>query len=86
MKTSITFLTALLISSLSFGQDITQRIDSIIRESYVKNPEVGISVGFIADKKEFYTAYGKLNAGSETPIDKNSLFEIASITKIVTSN
>ncbi|WP_198652002.1 serine hydrolase domain-containing protein [Chitinophaga deserti] len=76
----------LLISSFSFGQDITQKIDSIIKNNYQKNPEVGISVGFIKNNEEYYTAYGNLNAESQTRIDKNSIFEIASITKILTSN
>lgn len=87
MKTSSKFLTVLLfISSFSFGQNITQKIDSIISDNYKKNPEVGISVGFINNNKEYYTAYGNLNAESQTKIDKNSIFEIASITKILTSN
>lgn len=86
MKTSITFLAALLISSFSFGQDINKKIDSIITDNYKKNPGVGISVGFIASNKEFFTTRGKLNAETQTQIDKNSIFEIASITKILTSN
>ncbi|RBQ11720.1 serine hydrolase domain-containing protein [Pedobacter miscanthi] len=86
MKTSITFLALLLISSFSFGQDINKKIDSIITDNFKKNPEVGISVGFIGNNKEFFTSHGKLNAESQTQIDKNSIFEIASITKILTSN
>jgi len=86
MKTSVKILTILLISNFSFGQDITKKIDSIIKDNYQKNPKVGISVGFIKDNKEFYTSYGNLNSQSETKIDKNSIFEIASITKILTSN
>lgn len=87
MKTSSKFLAVLLfVSSFSFGQNITQKIDSIISDNYKKNPEVGISVGFINNNEEYYTAYGKLNAESQTKIDKNSIFEIASITKILTSN
>lgn len=87
MKTSSKFLAALLfISSFSFGQTITKKIDSIISDNYKKNPEVGISVGFINNKEEYYTAYGNLNAESQVKINKNSIFEIASITKILTSN
>ena len=87
MKTSVKLVTALLlISTLSFGQDITKKIDSIIKDNYQKNPDVGISVGFIQNNKEYYTAYGKLNAESQTEIDKKSIFEIASITKILTTN
>lgn len=87
MKTSFKFLTALLfISSFSFGQNFSKKIDSIIADNFQKNPDVGISVGFINNDKEFYTSYGNLNAESKTKINENSLFEIASITKILTSN
>lgn len=87
MKTSLKFLAALLVATtFSFGQDITKKMDSIIKESHQKNPDVGISVGFIANNQEYYTAYGKLGKESKMDIDKNSLFEIASITKILTSN
>ncbi|MEN2400111.1 serine hydrolase domain-containing protein [Flavobacterium sp. MC2016-06] len=87
MKTSVKFLAALLlITSFAFGQDITKKIDSIIKANHAKNPNVGISVGFIKNNEEYYTAYGNLSAESQTQIDKNSLFEIASITKILTSN
>ncbi len=87
MKTSLKLLAAvLLVSTFSFGQDITRKIDSIIKDNYQKNPDVGISVGFIQNNKEFYTSYGKLNAESKTEINKNSIFEIASITKILTAN
>jgi CubicO group peptidase (beta-lactamase class C family) len=87
MKTSVKFLVVLLsISNLSFGQDISKKIDSIIKDNYQKNPNVGISVGFIQNNEEYYTAYGKLNKESQIDINKNSIFEIASITKILTSN
>lgn len=87
MKTSLQFATALLfICNISFGQDITQKIDSIVKDNYRKNPNVGISVGLIKDNKQYYTAYGNQNSESPIKIDKNSVFEIASITKILTSN
>ncbi len=87
MKMALKFLAALLLTShLSFGQDIYQKLDSIIRDSYKKNPRVGISVGFIRNNEAYFTAYGNLNADSQKRINKNSIFEIASITKILTSN
>lgn len=87
MNTSSKLLVGLLfISSFSFGQNMSKRIDSIVNDNYKKNPEIGISVGFINNSEEYYTAYGKLNAESQTKINKNSIFEIASITKILTSN
>ncbi|ATP55346.1 serine hydrolase [Pedobacter ginsengisoli] len=87
MKTSLKILVVLLfISSFSFGQDITKKIDSIINDSHQRNPNIGISVGFVQNNKEYYTTYGNLNAESQMKINKNSIFEIASITKILTSN
>ena len=87
MKTSFKLLTVLLlISSFSFGQDITKKIDSIIKDKYKKNPSVGISFGLIKNNETYFTAYGNLSAESKVAIDKNSIFEIASITKILTSN
>ncbi len=87
MKTPLKFLAALvLISTFSFGQDLSKQIDSIIKDSYQNNPDVGISVGFIHNNQEFYTAYGKMSKESEIDINKNSVFEITSITKLLTSN
>lgn len=87
MKTSLKFLTALLlIGNFSFAQDIPTRIDSLISANYKRNPEIGISLGFIKNNEAYFTAYGKLNAASKNEINKNSIFEIASITKILTAN
>jgi len=86
MKTLKIFVTLLFISQISFGQDFSKKIDSIIKDNYTKNPDVGISVGFIHNNEEFYTSYGKLSKESKVDIDKNSIFEIASITKILTAN
>ncbi|MEO4006457.1 serine hydrolase domain-containing protein [Flavobacterium sp. CAU 1735] len=87
MRTSLQLVTALvLICNISFGQDITKKIDSLLQDNYQKNPGVGISFGLIQDNKEYYTSYGHLNSESQDKINKNSVFEIASITKILTSN
>ncbi|NIF04779.1 beta-lactamase family protein [Chryseobacterium sp. Tr-659] len=87
MKTSFKLLAVLLlVSTFTFGQNISQKIDSLIKDNYQKNPNVSISFGFIKNNEEYYTAYGNLNAESPIKINKNSIFEIASITKILTSN
>jgi CubicO group peptidase (beta-lactamase class C family) len=84
---SLQFLAVLVVTStISFGQNFSRKIDSIIKDNYKKNPNVGISVGFISNNEEYYTAYGNLNTESQIKIDKNSIFEIASITKILTTN
>ncbi|BAO76406.1 serine hydrolase domain-containing protein [Winogradskyella sp. PG-2] len=87
MKDSIKNLILLiLISSFSFGQEISQKIDSLVKNNYLNNPEVGISIGFIKNNEEYYTSYGNLDKESQIKINKNSIFEIVSITKILTSN
>tara|TARA_R110001606_G_scaffold344913_1_gene493671 strand:+ start:2109 stop:3167 length:1059 start_codon:yes stop_codon:yes gene_type:complete len=87
MKTSLKILTVLLlISNFSSGQNFSKKIDSIIKDSYEKNPDVGISVGFIHNNEEYYTAYGKMSKESQIDINKNSVFQISSITKLLTSN
>lgn len=87
MKTTLQFLLALLvISNFSFGQDISTKIDSILKDNYKKNPDVGIGFGYINKNQEYFTAYGNLSKDSQDKIDENSLFEVASITKILTSN
>lgn len=86
MKTTVKLIVALLITNISFGQDFSKKIDSIIKDSYRKNPNIGLSVGFINNDEEYYTAYGTLNSKSPIEINKNSIFEIASVTKILTSN
>ncbi len=87
MKNSFKILTVLILTTnFSFGQKNSRKIDSIIKNNYLNNPEVGVSIGFINNNEEYYTAYGRLNKGSKIAINKNSIFEIASITKILTSN
>ena len=87
MKNTFKMLTLLLIfGSYTHGQHIPKSIDSIVKASYKNNPGLGISVGFIKNNEEFYTAYGLLNKESAIAINKNSIFEITSITKILTAN
>ncbi|MCZ8214860.1 MAG: serine hydrolase, partial [Cyclobacteriaceae bacterium] len=87
MKTSLKFLAVLLLTStFTFAQNISQRIDSLIKDNYQKNPDISVSVGYIKNNEAFFTAYGKLSKESQIDVDKNSIFELASITKILTSN
>ncbi|WP_341840312.1 serine hydrolase domain-containing protein [Chitinophaga caseinilytica] len=87
MNASLKFVIGfLLAANFSFGQDYHKRIDSIIKASHLANPEIGISVGFIYNNVPYFTAYGKISQESRQLIDSNSIFEIASITKILTSN
>ncbi|WP_126246200.1 serine hydrolase domain-containing protein [Chitinophaga rhizosphaerae] len=87
MNASLKFVIGfLLAANFSFGQDYHKRIDSLIKASHLENPEIGISVGFLHNNAPFFTAYGKISKESQQDIDRNSVFEIASITKIITAN
>ncbi|MEM9361143.1 MAG: serine hydrolase domain-containing protein [Bacteroidota bacterium] len=87
MKHFFKFLILLFVTSnFSQGQTIPQKIDSITKSYFEKSDGMGINIGFIHDNEEYYTAYGTLSKESEIAINKNSLFEIASITKIITGS
>lgn len=86
MKTLQLLIALLLMANFSFSQDVYQKIDSILKDTHSKNSNISFSVGFIKNNTEFYTSYGNLNRENSIKVDKNSLFEIASITKILTSN
>ncbi|WP_010136052.1 serine hydrolase domain-containing protein [Ochrovirga pacifica] len=86
MNTHLNILAIVLISTFSFGQNLTTKIDAIIKENYKKHPEVSISVGYVHNGKEHFINYGKINKESSVDVDKNTVFEIASITKVITGN
>lgn len=87
MRNAFIFTAFLIIfNQISLAQNIYTQIDSIAKNYAKLNPEVGMSIGFIKNNAEHYTAYGKLSKTSELDINENSVFEIASITKILTAN
>ncbi len=87
MKNIFNLLIIFLFSNyIAFGQNISKKIDTIIASYHNTHPEVSISLGFISNEQEYYTAYGTIDKESSNDVDKNSIFEIASITKILTSN
>ena len=86
IKTLQLLITLLLMANFSFSQDVYQKIDSLIKDAHSKNPKISFSVGFVKNNTEFYTSYGNLDRENTIKVNKNSLFEIASITKILTAN
>jgi len=86
MKKFATLLMILFISNISYGQEIFSKIDSLLKSNYLKNTNISISAGFIDGDKDYFTSYGNLSRNGSIEVDKNSLFEIASITKILTAN
>lgn len=87
MKTTVTITVLFLaITFKSFSQNIHQKIDSILKVTHQKNPNISISLGLVKDNQLYFKAYGNLSRISNQKVDENSLFEIASITKIITAN
>ncbi|KAA1244486.1 serine hydrolase [Aquimarina sp. RZ0] len=86
MRNDFTLFTMLLIViTTSFSQNIVG-IDSIVRSHYNKNTDVAISVGLMYNEDQHFLSYGTVSREETTKVDEYSIFEIASITKIMTSN
>ncbi len=86
MKTIGSILTFTFFTLLSNAQGTFQKIHAVVEKYHKENPELGISVGFIHQNQEYYIAYGNLSRSSDVAINKNSVFDIASITKVITGN
>lgn len=63
-----------------------KKLIPLVQEIYQKNPEVAISIGFIDNGKEYFLNYGKISRQSELEVDENTIYEIGSITKLLTAN
>ena len=81
----ITFF-VLFISCLTFAQSVEQRIDSLLKATHQQRPEVTINLGYLHGEKSNYFSIGNLSRESNIPSNENTLFEIASITKMITSH
>jgi len=86
MKIIFSVIILLISGQLAFGQSREKKIDSICQAIHSKNPEVAISIGFIDNGKECFLNYGKISRESKLKVDKNTIFEIGSITKLFTAN
>ena len=61
---------------------LTPRITAILN----RHPAVGLAVGVVRDGSlEFFEAHGFANVESRTPVDEDTVFRIASITKTLTA-
>ncbi|WP_394749818.1 serine hydrolase domain-containing protein [Spongiimicrobium salis] len=76
---------------LSFGhllsaQSPKEKIQALLDEIQKEHPETGISIGIRYEDKITYHHRGNLERNGAVPIDEYSVFEIASITKLLTGN
>lgn len=86
MKIISSVIILLLVSQFTFGQTRAKKIDSISQIIHEKNPEVAISIGFIDNGKEYFFNFGKISRKSKIDVDENTIYEIGSITKLLTAN
>lgn len=72
-----------------FCQNIKNDLDSLFyakkNSVTVLKPKVGFSIGIIKDKEIIYYEFGNKNRESSDKINKNTIFEIGSVTKVFTS-
>ncbi len=86
MKIIISLLILVLTSQFTIGQSRAEKVDSISKIIHNKNPEVAISIGFIDNGKEYFFNYGKVSRESNLKVNENTIYEIGSITKLLTAN
>ncbi|GAB2541241.1 serine hydrolase [Spirosoma aerophilum] len=77
------------LSSVSFGQAVSDSVKRTIREQVISRIENKVAVGtvvvFLENGQEDYFVYGNGSAVNGKPITKKSVFEIGSISKTFTS-
>lgn len=86
MKIFESIIILLITSQFAFAQSRAKKIELISQEIHNKNSEVGISIGFIDHGKQYFFNYGKVSRNSELEVNENTIFEIGSITKLLTAN
>lgn len=76
------------LSSSSFGQNNPSFIDTLFYgKNGLKNkmPDIGISIGIFKDGKTKFYSFGNISHVSKQKVDKNTVFEIGSNTKLFTA-
>ena len=66
------------------GDALTRHIRELAGEAIYERGSPGVAIGLIANGQRRVHGFGELSTGSERSIDANSVFEIGSITKVVT--
>lgn len=86
MKPSIFLSLLFFASQLIIGQARAKKIDSISQAIHKNHPEVGISIGFLDNNKEYFFHYGNRDRENKLELNKHTLYEIGSISKLLTAN
>lgn len=82
MRRALTVLALLLSMTAAFAQDTGQILSDRLERD---RQGTGIVTALIENDTPVFTSLGKAEAGSETPVDQNTLFEIGSISKLFTN-
>lgn len=85
MKKHIIVILSIIISNLCFAQNKITKIDSIIKAKYILNPEIGISIGLVYNTDQYFFNYGNSNRTDGQTIESETIFEIGSVTKLLTA-
>lgn len=86
MKTITNLLILLFTTQFMLAQEQAKKIDSIFQTIAKKNPDVVMSIGFVDKGKEYFFNYGNSSRDSNMAVDKNTIYEIGSVTKLLTGN
>ena len=75
-----------LVSTTTFAQISSQKIDSMVADALVKFKVAGVSVAVVKDGKVIHSkGYGLADFNSKKPVNENTNFQIASNTKAFTT-
>ncbi len=74
------------ISTTTFSQSITNRVDSIVNYAMTKFNVAGVSIGIVKDGKIIHAkGYGVKSSKTKSPVDEHTNFAIASNSKAFTT-
>ena len=83
---SVSCLLLFLTSSISFGQNITHKVDSLVNYAMTKFNVAGVSVGIVKDGKIIHEkGYGIKSIETKSPVNEHTNFAIASNSKAFTT-
>ncbi len=71
--------------NISSAQNILNEIDSLIKNVQTSNSEIGISVGLVFKNNQHFFSYGNVNRQDNHKVNNKTIFEIGSVTKLMTS-
>jgi serine-type D-Ala-D-Ala carboxypeptidase/endopeptidase len=84
---SVAFLgmgSSLASAAIGAEPDLRQRVDRLVTPYIEHEVVVGMTVGVLAEGRQWVAGYGRLSAGQDQPPDGETVYEIGSISKVFT--